>query len=425
MQAIIEKGGIAEPLHLMVHSVYSCGIFKRIFVKSKERGVPYITAQQMMTINPLSQAKLLSKKYTRRQKEMTLKDRQILVSCAGTVGNVRLITKDLDGIIGSQDIIRVDAKEDNYGFIYAFLASKTCYEYIQSLIYGSVVPRIEPDALANIPVPNFSKEKQKQVHDLITKSADLQVEANKMFEEIINQIESKYSVSTKESVYSVNIKDILAGDKFTKESRIEADFYQPQAEKLIKELKKDNWAFLGDITDEIQRSGLRERRFVKVGIPLITGQSLNLLKLNDLKMLSSKFTRNIKKNTTKENDILISVQGTIGKIEYSFNNIYQGVFASEQLTKVSVKRELIHPGYVYAFLKSKLGHIQLQKYKTGSVIEWIIENNIASIVIPVPSDKGLNIGSIVDKISLMRQEAYNHETSAIKLIETEITQWQQ
>jgi len=142
-------------------------------------------------------------------------------------------------------------------------------------------------------------------------------------------------------------------------------------------------------------------------------------------MLSLKFTKNIEKNTSKESDILISVFGTIGKIEYSYNNIYQGVFASEQLIKVSVKPELIHPGYLYAFLKSKLGQIQLQKYKTGSVIEWIIENNVASIAVPIPSDKGLFIGSIVNKLTLMRQEAYNYETIAIKLIENEIAKWQQ
>lgn len=425
MQALIKKGKQTNTIHKLVNSVYSGGIFKRVFVETSEHGIPYISAQDMMTINPRAQAKLISKKFTPRQNDMTLRENQILISCAGTVGNVRLVTGDLDGIIGSQDIIRVIPKEDDFGFIYAYLSSETCNEYIQSLIYGSVVPRIEPKAIAHIPVPFFPKEIKEQIHDLIAQSAKLRVEANKMFEKIIMDIESKYAISSKEQFYKVHIKNVIQGDKFTKESRLEADFYQPQAENLIKEIKKQEWTFLGDISNEIYCSGLRERRFVKVGIPLITGQNLNLNKLSDLKMLSRKFTRNIEKNTTKESDILISVLGTIGKIEYCYNNIYQGVFASQQITKVSVKRELIHPGYIYAFLKSKLGQIQLQKHKTGSVIEWIIENNIASVVVPVPSDKGLDIGRNVDKLTLMRHEAYNFEISAIKLIETEITKWQQ
>ena len=61
----------------------------------------------MMNSNPLEIAKSHIQKHTPRQEDMTLRTNQILVSCAGTVGNVRLIDEDLDGIIGSQDIIRV------------------------------------------------------------------------------------------------------------------------------------------------------------------------------------------------------------------------------------------------------------------------------------------------------------------------------
>ena len=66
---------------------------------------------------------------------MTLRDEQILVSCAGTVGNTRLIGKDLDGIIGSQDIIRIIESNDKcpYGFIYAYLATPTAYNARQNL----------------------------------------------------------------------------------------------------------------------------------------------------------------------------------------------------------------------------------------------------------------------------------------------------
>lgn len=424
---IKNSGGNFSTLGALTKTIYTGGIFKRTFVDDIETGIPYISGQQLLNSNPLDSAKLISKKYTPRQDDMTLRENQILVSCAGTVGNIRLISKDLDGTIGSQDIIRVipDESKSPLGFIYSYLSSPTAYNYIQSFIYGSVIPRIDATTLSKLPVPIFSTEKQEAIHKLITQSTELKVQANKMLEEIINQIESDYTFSSKKVYYSVNIKNVLQGDKFTKESRFEADFYQPQAEELIKEIKNREWTYLGDISNVIQRSGLRERIFVKVGIPLITGQNLNLDKLNDLKMLSRKFTKNIDKNITNEGDILISIQGTVGKIEYSFKNIYQGVFASDKLAKISIKGEIIHPGYIYAFLKSKIGQIQLQKHKTGSVIEWIIENNIASVVVPIPSDKGKAIGVLVEKLTLMRQEAYSYETTAIQLIETEIAQWQQ
>jgi len=421
---------IKSPLGIGYVSDFSIRIFyggraKRNYVLDGNNGVAFLGSSDMLK-SDFTNVKFISKIHTINLNDSLLKENWILISRSGTVGNTVFTNKDFLNKAASEHIIRVIPNNKiKSGFLYAYLSSKYGYSLLTQGIFGAVIQHIEPDHIAKIPVPIFSTEKQETIHKFIVQAAELRVRANKMFEEIISQIEDKCIVSSKERYYYVSIKNVLQGDKYTNESRIEADFYQPQAGSLIKEIKKQDWAFLGDITNEIQRSGLRERRFVKTGIPLITGQSLNVNKLRGIKMLSQKFTRNIEKNTTKENDILISVQGTIGKIEYSYNNIYQGVFASEQLTKVSVKRELVHPGYIYAFLKSKLGQIQLQKYKTGSVIEWIIENNIASIVVPIPSDKGLNIGNKVDKLTLMRQDAYNYEATAIQLIETEITQWQQ
>jgi type I restriction enzyme S subunit len=422
----IKNNMVFSTLGELTTNVYTGGIFKRFFIEDKNYGLPYISAQHMMSSNPLGEAKLISKKYTPRQEDMTLRNTQILVSCAGTIGNVRLIGKDLEGIIGSQDIIRVIANDSKapYGYIYAYLATPTAYNYMQSYIYGSVVPRIEPNTLSRLPIPLIDVTKQNEIHNLIVEASELRFQANNLLELIVKEIESTYIFKRNEKIFSLNIADIKKGDKHTVENRLESDFYQPATSYLTEQIKKDDWDYLGDLSLEINRSGLRERKFVENGIPLITGQNLNMARLQDLKKLSKKFTRNVEKNTTIESDILISVQGTIGKVEYVFHNMYQGVFASEQLSKIKINKEKIHPGYVYAFLKSKLGQSQLVKYKTGSVIEWIRENNIASVVIPIPKDKGQEIGNKINNISKLQNKAYENETLAINMIENEIESWQ-
>lgn len=428
--AVVYEKTITQREYILLRSycsrIFTAGRNKRVYT-TKEYGYPYLSNSDVILQDPFSNCKYNSKKYGFDNKAI-LKEGMIVTGRVGAIGQTAYITKEFEEkqAMGSDNIIRLISKDKGIsGFLYAYLTSKIGNTFLWKYATGGVQPYINEEMVGSIPIPIFPTEMQQQIHGLIDKSSKLRIESNKQFEEIVNQIEKKYTISSKEKYYSVNIKNLLLGDKFTKESRIEADFYQPQTEQLINDIKKQDWAFLGDITNEIERSGLRERRFVKVGMPLVTGQNLNLNRLNDLKMLSLKFTKNIEKNTSKESDILISVFGTIGKIEYAYKNIYQGVFASEQLIKIKVKPEVIHPGYVYAFLKSKLGQIQLQKYKTGSVIEWIIENNVASIVVPIPCDKGLAIGNIIDKLTLMRQEAYNYETTAIQLIETEIAQWQQ
>ena len=153
-------------------TVFRPGILKRIFVKSEQFGRPYITAQAMMNEDPRKMAKTLSTKHTANLDYMAIHKNDILVSCAGTIGNVRLIGGFLHNHIGSQDIIRAVSK-DKYGFLYAYLSTSQVYNYLQAQIYGSVVPRIEPENVRDIPVPAFSSEMIERANTLIIQSQGL------------------------------------------------------------------------------------------------------------------------------------------------------------------------------------------------------------------------------------------------------------
>ena len=402
--------------------IYNGARFKRYYVR--ENGIPFMGSSDMLKSN-FSNLKLLSHKYTKNINSLKLKKNWILISCSGTIGNTVFTNEDFDGKTASQHVMRViPNKQIKEGYLYAYLSSKYGYSLLTQGTYGAVIQHIEPHHITNLPVPILPKEKQEEIHNLIVEASNLRVEANRLLEETIVYFEDYYNIEEKETIFKVNIKDIINGNKYTKEHRLESDFYQPSTQKLITQIKKENWEYLEDLSIEIKRSGLRERKFVKNGIKLLTGQNLNMSKLSGLKMLSKKFTRNIEKNTTKNFDILVSVQGTIGKIEYVYDNMYKNVFASEQLTKIYVDQNKIHPGFVFAFLKSKIGKQQLLKYKTGSVIEWVKENNIGSVIIPIPDDKGNKVGGIINKLTLMQENAFNKENQAITLIEKEIESWQ-
>ncbi|AYZ35190.1 restriction endonuclease subunit S [Chryseobacterium indologenes] len=424
-KAIQNKRPFVELKHA-VQDIYTGGIFRRLFVEREEFGLPYISAQHMMNSNPLEIAKIISKKHTPRQEDMTLRTNQILVSCAGTVGNVRLIDEDLDGIIGSQDIIRVisDNSKFPYGYIYAFLASPTAYNYIQSYIYGTVVPRIEPKTLANLPVPNLSKIQQQKIHDYIVEASKLRVEANRLLKQAINYIENQYNFRTAPKTFKVNISTIKNGDKYTNENRLEADYYLPNKIFIESQIRTKNNALLGDLCESVSISNLRARTFVNEGVTLFTGQSLGLLKPDLTKQLSRTLTSNIEQNLTKDGDVLVSAFGTLGKTEYCYKNFYTGVFASQQIVRIRVNKSKIDEGYLYVFLKSKVGQELIQKFKTGSVIEWANWNNFCSILVPIPDDLGNSIGNTARIVATKFDAAFKLESQAIALIEKEIDLWQ-
>lgn len=415
----------ALPLQKVTKSLYNGARFKRIYVKDEAYGIPFMGSSDMLK-SDVDNLKFISKKLSKNIDSLRVEKDWILVSCSGTIGNTVYTTSDYHNKTASQHVMRIIPNESiiKSGFLYAYLSSQAGYSLLTQGTYGAVIQHIEPHHINDLPVPILPELIQQRIHDLIIKASDLRVESNRMLREAIEEIDEKNAIDKPLPNFSVNIKDILRGDKYTKESRLEADYYQPSTATLVNSIKSGNWRYLGDLSLEIHRSGLRNRTFVKKGVPLITGQNLKMARLENLKMLSKKFTRNIEKNTTEESDILVSVLGTIGKVEYVYRNMYQGVFASEHMSKIKIDSSKIHPGYVAAYLNSKSGLSQLMKHKTGSVIEWLKENNIASIVIPMPKDKGTRIGEKMNIATLKRQEAFEKENQAIELIEKEMESWQ-
>jgi restriction endonuclease S subunit len=77
--------------------------------------------------------------------------------------------------------------------------------------------------------------------------------------------------------------------------------------------------------------------------------------------------------------------------------------------RVVPNESLIDAGYLNCFLASDYGFHQLLKYKYGSVIDEIDDKNIATVQVPIPSDKQQKeIGDLVRK-------AYDYRADAIRL----------
>ena len=80
------------------------------------------------------------------------------------------------------------------GLVYAYLASKYGHSLLTQGTFGAVIQHIEPDFVANIPIPNFPIEFQEEIDSLIQQSAKLRVESTdalgkaiKIFETVIGK----------------------------------------------------------------------------------------------------------------------------------------------------------------------------------------------------------------------------------------------
>lgn len=92
---------------------------------------------------------------------------------------------------------------------------------------------------------------------------------------------------------------------------------------------------------------------------------------------------------------------------------------SEHVIRIIPDETKLPGDYVYAFLKSKLGQLELSKGIFGSVIEEISPEGISDIEIKIPKKNSV-FKKIVSEIHYSlekRNEAIVFDTSAIKKLE--------
>lgn len=172
--------------------VYRPGIFKRNYVSN---GIPYIKGSEIFLTNPFRRCEQLSRTLTPFIDEMSMKEGQILITCAGSVGDIKLITKEYEDkkSIGSQDIIRLESNDELYTkeYLFVYLQQPFVYDYIQSMKYGSVIERIEPFHVESIPVIEPTKELSEEITSIIRNYMDCTYRAFNCDEKAIAMVEQE------------------------------------------------------------------------------------------------------------------------------------------------------------------------------------------------------------------------------------------
>ena len=361
---LIEKGVSYDSLSNVSDKIYQGGIFKRVFVENEEKSYDYVTATDMVKTQPTNTSKKISKKYTPWIEEMTLRESQILVSCAGTVGNTALVNQSFAGSIGSQEIIRIETKKIKFGYLYAYLSSPIINDYIQSMIYGAVVPRISPTELGHLPILLPEINSQENIHSLIIQSSSLLSKANTLLQETQDELKAEiglndlnvddydffgnHSSERNPSIFQKNISEISS-------LTINAFNYSSRLQSLKSKLLKTPSIPLSECLDKRKLFSSGSFRRLEIDSP----KSIKLLNQSDIfnfrkkgKMLSRRYVK--VNNLVEYGEVLIAGVGTLGENE----TFCRAVFANEELEGQLISGEFIRmkvneeipSGYLYSWL---------------------------------------------------------------------------
>jgi type I restriction enzyme S subunit len=176
-----------------------------------------------------------------------------------------------------------------------------------------------------------------------------------------------------------------------KDGRFDAEFYKPEYLKIYNNLNKLKLSILGNVAFITDGQHGYFEVDEKSNIRQIVGRDINdeynyLDRTNASKLSPKTHNKNLRSNLEEE-DLVLSTVGTIGKVGVTLKetlpaNINQSVCR----IKINNKKE-INPYFLSAFLKSKYGQLQIDKYSAGQVQIGFYLHKVRELLIPLFDSK--------------------------------------
>lgn len=395
---------------------------KRNYIsKDNPKSIGFLGSSEMLNINPEPNNFVLLNEKT---KLMRPEIGTLLLSRSGTIGNVTYVSKTLNKYLVSEHAIRLVCNEFP-GYVYSFLKSDIGQKIVKSYNFGSVIKEIEPEHLKKVFIPNPNVELKQEINNLILKSFELRDESNELEKKadvLCNENLSKidYDEPLNSKIFDVNISNI--------DNRLDASYYNPQVDMVLNKIKKfsKNLIKLKDskITQDIILPGRFKRIYVEpeYGVTFIGGKEILELNPSSKKYLSLKNHKDLieKKLTLKENMILVTCSGTVGKIALVSKH-WENWTANQHIIRI-IPNSIDLVGYIYTFLKSKYGKVLIERCIYGSVVDEINEVQIGDIEIPFLCNEKTQqlINDLILQSVDKRNEAFLLEQQAISLLEDKV-----
>ena len=222
--------------------------------------------------------------------------------------------------------------------------------------------------------------------------------------------------------YKLNISEVIKD----KHLRINAMFFKQRDKAAsiskVEGLTKDwNVIKLGSVVKKIFYPGRFKRNYVDKydgAIPFLGGSNIT-----ELKIATEKWIRhddpNLNHLRVEAGWVLVTRSGSTGIISM-VPPAWDGFAMSEHVIRIIPDKSKMSADYIYAFLKSKLGQLELSKGIFGSVIEEISPEGIAEInlLVPIKKDIFMKIDSGIKASQKSRDQAIRGDFETINILES-------
>ncbi len=403
--------------------IYNGPMFKRNYVDSAEYGVPFISSGSMLLadLSTLPRLRRLDAE-SGRLSYLRLRPGMMMISCSGTIGRMTYVRPDMDGVWSSQDVLKVVPNPERVpsGYLYAFLSSRYGVPLVVSGTYGAIIQHIEPEHIAELPVPRFGPVFEQEVAQLIDAAAAERVAASKHRRAALELFQAKIGWSRHaDSIARAPMASALLG-------RMDAFHYAPRVETGRASLAAHLGVRLGDQVERVFEPNRGSRLKVTdpaFGVPFLSSSSVFELNPSAEYLISRSLTPHLEGLLVSDCDVLIPRSGQLGGIigravlPLPMN---VGQAGSEHLVRVRCHSPQ-DAAYLWAVLASGPGYWALVGTAFGSSIPSLDSSLISDLTIPWLSDLDRQeIGALAEKAVVAQNKGNELEAKAVALLEEKI-----
>lgn len=379
--------------------------FARTYVSDAAHGIPYMTASEMLLAD-LSDLRYLSLARTPQMHRLQVHEGWTLVSCSGTIGRTSYVRREMEGVAASHDVIRAAPRgaEVLPGYLFAFLSSAPAQAMIKQRTYGSVVQHIEPQHIADLPVPLLSEDKQWKVHDLVVRAAEARTDASRLLDEAASYFDSLAGPmpSRHDHARDAGIvrRDSLAG-------RLDAFHHVGWAAEA--ELLGDPLGSLADISVPNRMKLVLADR----GLPFLTGV--------DVYQVRPRAEKRVARWIAESGGLVLNTRSILLQVDgQRYGLIGRPALAGDRLIGASASWHLARIvtsewGRIFAFARSHIGRRAILRRSYGTSVPAISASQLSKVRVPcLPSE----MADKAEDALLLREKADGNEEQAIREVET-------
>lgn len=341
------------------------------------------------------------------------------------VGKSAIVPKDYEFAYASYLFkIRPNKEIINASTLVSFLNGKYGRIEIEKYSMASNQVNFSPAKFRQLRIPNLNQKINNRIEQATFQSFEYLSKSQSLYQSAETLLLQEIGLEDFEpSKEGINVKSLK--DSFLSSGRLDAEYYQPKYDEIEKAIINYKYGY-SELKNFIRSFSTgypyKSDSYVENGgIPLIRINNINKGNLdisNAIHIPLSDENLSIK-DIAIENDILISMSGTIG----NSCKVPKGIKAviNQRIMKITSKN--FDSEVLPLIINSSIGEMQLNRIGTGGVQTNISSNDIKKILIPnLSNETQTQIAELVERSFSLKQKSEQLLESAKKAVEMAIEQ---